>query len=199
MKFWLVAGAISGFLSVALGAFAAHGLQSRVGPAEIAVFETGARYQMYHALALLAVAWVAMQGGGIWTTVAGWAFIIGTILFSGTLYYLGITGSRIETIRRLAQAVCSGSLVFDGARDPDELCRALTAIKGIGDWTAQYVVMRALKHPDAFPGSDLGLLQALGLKGAPGIKTLQRRAEAWRPWRAYAALLLWSSLANSGG
>ena len=94
MKLWLVAGAISGFLSVALGAFAAHGLQSRVGPAEIAVFETGARYQMYHALALLAVAWVAAQGGGTWATVAGWAFVIGTILFSGTLYYLGLTGSR---------------------------------------------------------------------------------------------------------
>lgn len=94
MKIWLVAGAISGFLSVALGAFAAHGLQSRVGPAEIAVFETGARYQMYHALALLAVAWVAMQGSGTFATVAGWAFIIGTILFSGTLYYLGLTGSR---------------------------------------------------------------------------------------------------------
>lgn len=94
MKFWLVAGAISGFLSVALGAFAAHGLQSRVGPAEIAVFETGARYQMYHALALLAVAWIAAQGGGTWATVAGWAFVIGTILFSGTLYYLGLTGSR---------------------------------------------------------------------------------------------------------
>jgi uncharacterized membrane protein YgdD (TMEM256/DUF423 family) len=94
MKLWLVAGAISGFLSVALGAFAAHGLQSRVGPAEIAVFETGARYQMYHALALLAVAWVAAQGAGISATVAGWAFVIGTILFSGTLYYLGLTGSR---------------------------------------------------------------------------------------------------------
>ncbi|MBX3505969.1 MAG: DUF423 domain-containing protein [Parvibaculum sp.] len=94
MKFWLVAGAISGFLSVALGAFAAHGLQARVGPAEIAVFETGARYQMYHALALLAVAWVAAQGGGLSASVAGWAFIIGTILFSGTLYYLGLTGSR---------------------------------------------------------------------------------------------------------
>lgn len=94
MKIWLVAGAISGFLSVALGAFAAHGLQSRVGPAEIVVFETGARYQMYHALALLAVAWVAAQGGGTFATVAGWAFVIGTILFSGTLYYLGFTGSR---------------------------------------------------------------------------------------------------------
>ena len=94
MKIWLVAGSISGFLAVALGAFAAHGLQSRVGPAEIAAFETGARYQMYHALALLAVAWVVTQGGGISATVAGWAFVIGTILFSGSLYYLGLTGSR---------------------------------------------------------------------------------------------------------
>ncbi|MGB6085020.1 DUF423 domain-containing protein, partial [Parvibaculum sp.] len=58
MRIWIVIGAVSGFLSVALGAFAAHGLQARVGPAELAVFETGARYQMYHALALLAVAFV---------------------------------------------------------------------------------------------------------------------------------------------
>ena len=94
MKLWLTIGALSGFLSVALGAFAAHGLQARVGPAELAVFETGARYQMYHALALLAVAWVAAQGGGTFASVAGWAFVAGTILFSGSLYYLGLTGSR---------------------------------------------------------------------------------------------------------
>lgn len=94
MKLWLTIGALSGFLSVALGAFAAHGLQSRVGPAELAVFETGARYQMYHALALLAVAFVAAQGGGAAATLAGWAFVAGTVLFSGSLYYLGITGSR---------------------------------------------------------------------------------------------------------
>lgn len=94
MKLWLTIGALSGFLSVALGAFAAHGLQARVGPAELAVFETGARYQMYHALALLAVAWVAAQGGGSFASVAGWAFVAGTILFSGSLYYLGLTGSR---------------------------------------------------------------------------------------------------------
>ena len=94
MKRWIVIGALSGFLSVALGAFAAHWLQARVGPAELTVFETGARYQMYHALALLAVAWVAAQGGGSLTTIAGWAFVAGTILFSGSLYYLGLTGSR---------------------------------------------------------------------------------------------------------
>lgn len=94
MRIWIVIGAASGFLSVALGAFAAHGLQSRVGPTELVVFETGARYQMYHALALFAVAWVAAQGGGAFATIAGWAFVAGTILFSGSLYYLGLTGSR---------------------------------------------------------------------------------------------------------
>lgn len=94
MRLWLTVGALSGLLSVALGAFAAHGLQARVGPAEIAAFETGARYQMYHALALIAVAWAASQGGGNFAQAAGWAFLAGTILFSGSLYYLGFTGSR---------------------------------------------------------------------------------------------------------
>ena len=112
---------------------------------------------------------------------------------------LGIVTTRADTIRRVAQAACDGSLAFDAAQDPDDLCRELTAIKGIGDWTAQYVAMRVCKHPDAFPALDLGLLQALGLRGVAGSKILRERAEAWRPWRAYAALLLWSSLSNSGG
>jgi AraC family transcriptional regulator of adaptative response / DNA-3-methyladenine glycosylase II len=112
---------------------------------------------------------------------------------------LGIVNSRIETIRRVAQALCDGSLVFDRAQHPDELHRELTAIKGIGDWTAQYVAMRTLKYPDAFPASDLGLMHAIGVSGAAGTKILRARAESWRPWRSYAALLLWSSLSNSGG
>ncbi|WP_339831740.1 DUF423 domain-containing protein [uncultured Parvibaculum sp.] len=94
MRLWLTIGALSGLVSVALGAFAAHGLQARVGAAELAAFETGARYHMFHALALLAVAWVAAQGGGTFAQAAGWAFFVGTILFSGSLYYLGLTGSR---------------------------------------------------------------------------------------------------------
>jgi AraC family transcriptional regulator of adaptative response / DNA-3-methyladenine glycosylase II len=59
--------------------------------------------------------------------------------------------------------------------------------------------MRALKDPDAFPAADLGLLKAVGESGNAGVKKLQSRAEAWRPWRSYAAMLLWSSLSNSGG
>ncbi|ABS64108.1 protein of unknown function DUF423 [Parvibaculum lavamentivorans DS-1] len=98
MRMWLTIGALSGLISVALGAFAAHGLQNRVGPTELAAFETGARYQMYHALALIAVAWASTQAGGgfssLSVSIAGWAFLIGSVLFSGSLYYLGITGSR---------------------------------------------------------------------------------------------------------
>lgn len=120
-------------------------------------------------------------------------------LLRAQLNKLGVVTSRADTIRRVAKAVCDGNLAFDAAQDPEDLCRQLTAIKGIGDWTAQYVAMRVCKHPDAFPASDLGLLQALGLRGAAGSRQLRERAEAWRPWRAYAALLLWSSLSNSGG
>jgi uncharacterized membrane protein YgdD (TMEM256/DUF423 family) len=93
--FWLAVAAISGFVAVAAGAFGAHGLEGKVGAAELAAFETGARYQMYHALALIAVAWLASRGRAPRTvSVAGWAFVIGTLLFSGSLYVLGITGSR---------------------------------------------------------------------------------------------------------
>ncbi|MCF8470421.1 MAG: DUF423 domain-containing protein [Parvibaculum sp.] len=98
MKLWLILGALSGLMAVALGAFGAHGLQARASPAELTAFETGARYQMYHALALIAVAWAATQDGTTFTNltiaIAGWAFVAGTILFCGSLYYPGLTGSR---------------------------------------------------------------------------------------------------------
>jgi AraC family transcriptional regulator of adaptative response / DNA-3-methyladenine glycosylase II len=112
---------------------------------------------------------------------------------------IGLVSSRIDTIRRVAQAVDKGSLTFEQAQSSDEFARSLMAIKGIGDWTAQYVAMRVLKNPDAFPASDLGLLKAVGEHGTAGVKKLRSRAEAWRPWRSYAAMLLWSSLSNSGG
>lgn len=114
---------------------------------------------------------------------------------------LGIVGARIDTIRRIARAVVDGSLSFDPAQDPEKFCEALVELRGIGDWTAQYVAMRALKNPDAFPDSDLGLLRAFDEPGQDRMKPkeLAAIAEAWRPWRAYAALLLWSSTPNSGG
>ncbi len=114
---------------------------------------------------------------------------------------IGLVTARIETIRRIAAAAASGELRFDSAQDPDEFCNAMTAMRGIGDWTAQYVAMRALKNPDAFPSSDLGLLRAFDEEGRPRMKpaALLERAERWRPWRAYAALLLWHATPNSGG
>ena len=114
---------------------------------------------------------------------------------------LGIIKSRADTIRRLSKAVVAGDVSFDAAQDVDAFCASLTALKGIGDWTAQYVAMRALKYPDAFPHSDLGLLRAFDTPAGERMKpaALKARAEAWRPWRAYAALLLWSSDLSSGG
>lgn len=109
---------------------------------------------------------------------------------------VGLTAARAATIRGIAVAADRGDVSFEPGRDPDAFREELTALAGIGDWTAQYVAMRALKDPDAFPASDLGLRKALGGVSAAA---LGRRAERWRPWRAYAALLLWSSLASSGG
>ncbi len=91
---FLLLGALSAGLAVALGAFGAHGLRARLSPADLATFETGARYQMYHALALLAVAWVAAQAPGALPRAAGWLFVAGTVVFSGSLYVLVLTGQR---------------------------------------------------------------------------------------------------------
>jgi AraC family transcriptional regulator of adaptative response / DNA-3-methyladenine glycosylase II len=114
---------------------------------------------------------------------------------------MGITGSRAATLRRLARAVIDGSLSFDTSQDPAEFREALLVIPGIGEWTAQYVAMRALKNPDAFPAADLGLLRAFDVPGRERLRPAQLEAmsQGWRPWRAYAALLLWSSAPGSGG
>jgi uncharacterized membrane protein YgdD (TMEM256/DUF423 family) len=85
-------GAASALLAVAAGAFGAHGLRGRLSPESLAVFETAARYQMYHALGLLAVAWAANQWGGALPNWAGWFFVTGTALFCGSLYALALTG-----------------------------------------------------------------------------------------------------------
>jgi uncharacterized membrane protein YgdD (TMEM256/DUF423 family) len=87
-------GAGSAFIAVGLGAFAAHGLKGRLDPEMLTVFETGARYQMYHALALLAVAWAITRWPGGAAVAAGWLFCAGTVIFSGSLYLLSVTGHR---------------------------------------------------------------------------------------------------------
>jgi AraC family transcriptional regulator of adaptative response / DNA-3-methyladenine glycosylase II len=109
-------------------------------------------------------------------------------LASAKLTSVGLTSARAETIRALASAVRSGKIKFEGVVDSDQFLGRLCEIPGIGAWTAQYVAMRALGEPDAFPSSDLGLLRALSLSSA---REVERRAEPWRPWRAYAAMYLW--------
>ena len=87
-------GSMSGLIAVAAGAFGAHALRARLSPDYLAVFETAARYQMYHALALLAAAWAATRWPGALVHWAGWLFVVGTVLFSGSLYALALTGTR---------------------------------------------------------------------------------------------------------
>jgi AraC family transcriptional regulator of adaptative response / DNA-3-methyladenine glycosylase II len=102
---------------------------------------------------------------------------------------VGLTRARAETVVSLAKAVVGG-LLHDDA-DPESQIAELKKIKGIGDWTASYIAMRALDWPDAFPHGDLGLRKAAGGLTA---KELLAAAERWRPYRAYAAMHLWASL-----
>ena len=91
---WFAVGAMAGAIGVALGAFGAHGLKSRVTEDLLVVFETGVRYQMYHALALLAVGWASTRWPGPWTSASGWLFLVGIVVFSGSLYLMTLTGAR---------------------------------------------------------------------------------------------------------
>ena len=93
-RVFAVLGALSGFIAVGAGAFGAHGLKARLSPDLLAVFETAARYQMFHALALLAAAWAIGRWTGRAAVAAGWCFVGGTLIFSGSLYLLALSGVR---------------------------------------------------------------------------------------------------------
>ena len=109
----------------------------------------------------------------------------------GRIARLGMPGARARTVLALARAVADGGLVLMPNADIEATLEKLRALPGVGEWTAQYIAMRALAWPDAFPHTDLGVMKALG-------ETSPRRAlaagEAWRPWRAYAVMHLWQSL-----
>ena len=123
------------------------------------------------------------------------------ILMRARFNDIGLVSARAETIRRVARALVDGELSFDPSQDPGAFCESLKSLRGIGDWTAQYVSMRALKNPDAFPSSDLGLLRSFDCDEKDRMRPneLAEMSESWRPWRAYAALLLWSASPASGG
>jgi uncharacterized membrane protein YgdD (TMEM256/DUF423 family) len=91
--FWIL-GCLFAFTAVGAGAFGAHALRARLPADLLAVFETAARYQMYHALGLLAAAWASAQWPGSQATLAGWLFTAGILIFSGSLYLLALTGTR---------------------------------------------------------------------------------------------------------
>lgn len=113
-------------------------------------------------------------------------------LAEAELEQIGMPRTRAAAIRRLAAAVAGGELSFEPSGDIGASFERLTRLPGVGDWTAQYIAMRALGEPDAFPSSDLGLLKAAGPNGARLTPAQLRQAShAWRPWRAYAAMHLW--------
>jgi AraC family transcriptional regulator of adaptative response / DNA-3-methyladenine glycosylase II len=110
---------------------------------------------------------------------------------TAALTRLGLTAARAETLRVLAKAVLQRQVDLQPGADAGAVEQQLLELPGIGPWTAQYIAMRGLHWPDAFPAGDLGLLKAAGVKSA---SALERTAERWRPWRSYAAMHLWESL-----
>ena len=109
------------------------------------------------------------------------------VLADADLDGLGLTTARQRTLRALAAAAASGQLALDPGADPGELAGRLAGLPGIGPWTIGYILMRAAGDPDAFPAADLGLRRALARLGAPAGHDV-----SWRPWRAYAAMQLWT-------
>ncbi len=120
-RLFFALGAVSGFIGVGLGAFAAHGLKERLDPPMLSAFEVGVRYQMYHALALLGVAWAVTKWPGTPAVAAGWLFVAGTLIFSGSLYVLALSG-----IRWLGAVTPIGGLAFLAGW----LCLVWAACKG---------------------------------------------------------------------
>jgi AraC family transcriptional regulator of adaptative response / DNA-3-methyladenine glycosylase II len=115
-------------------------------------------------------------------------FPVPEVLAEADVARIGLPKKRAETIRALARAVSEDKIVFGPVMNVEDFQSRLRELPGIGNWTAQYVARRALGDPDAFPAGDLGLLRGASLNHE---RDLARRAEAWRPWRAYAAMYLW--------
>ncbi|MCM2255741.1 MAG: helix-turn-helix domain-containing protein [Vicinamibacteria bacterium] len=125
------------------------------------------------------------------------AFPDAAALAAAPLDGVGLTGARVRTLQGLARAVADGSVRFDD--DPDDVRRALLALPGFGPWTVEYVMLRGVGDPDAFPAGDLALRKRLAGTGHGPVseRALAARAESWRPWRGYAVFHLWRSLATT--
>jgi AraC family transcriptional regulator of adaptative response / DNA-3-methyladenine glycosylase II len=140
----------------------------------------------------LAARLVARAGHEIATGTEGLTHLFPSpvALEAANLDGLGITGARIRALKEMARAVVDGRVDF--TLPATEVAAALALLPGFGDWTAQYVSLRALGEPDAFLSGDLVLRRVAGVDGSPlTARLLEARAEAWRPWRGYAVMHLW--------
>lgn len=158
-------------------------------------FEIGVRAILGQQVSVAGARTVAGRFAAAFGEPAGWGVAFPSAARVGRLEpaeiaRLGVVQVRATAIVALAKAVESGLKLTPGA-DPDATADALTSLRGVGPWTASYVAMRALGYPDAFPAADLGLMRALGAKTPAEALAL---VEPYRPWRAYAAIHLWSSL-----
>jgi AraC family transcriptional regulator, regulatory protein of adaptative response / DNA-3-methyladenine glycosylase II len=108
---------------------------------------------------------------------------------------LGMPKARAVAVTSLAAAISAEPAMFSRGASLDETIAKLRLLPGIGEWTAQYIAMRELREPDAFPAADIGLMRAMTTADGrrPSPQELLSRAERWRPWRAYAALHLWAA------
>ena len=141
----------------------------------------------------LAARVIERWGRGVATPVSGLthAFPAPEVVAEVDIAAIGMPAKRAEAIKIFARAVAEGSIQFESVYDVEAFREKLIALPGIGPWTADYISMRALGEPDAFPAGDLVLIRAAGARNE---KELEAKSEAWRPWRAYAALHLWQGV-----
>ena len=185
----LIAAQLSGDALLKAGLAAHPGIRT---PGAWDPFELTVRAILGQQISVAAATTIAGRVASRWGTPVDHAdglthlFPTAAQLAAAPLEEAGIIATRAATLRAVAKAVCDGRLIFDGV----STAQALRAIPGIGDWTTQYVMMRALNEPDAFLSGDLVLKRMAGGCTSP---ELDRRSAAWRPWRAYAVMLLWQA------
>lgn len=175
-------------------------------PFELAVRAILGQQISVKAASTLAARMVTLHGASLSTKLAQQSglqrlFPTTESLASAELTPLGIVRARAHAIRTLAATAQHQPELFDGTRGLDHFVTEFIRLPGIGRWTAQYVALRALGHPDAFPEGDLGLVRAYASLAGRDItlRELTQIAEHWRPWRGYAAMLLWMSEAAVAG
>jgi AraC family transcriptional regulator of adaptative response / DNA-3-methyladenine glycosylase II len=140
---------------------------------------------------------VAQHGGRLAAPEGGLthAFPRPQALASADLTSLGMPRARAAALSAVAAATAADPHLFDATSDLDQAILRLRAIRGVGEWTAQYIALRQLREPDAFPAADVALMRAMEARDGSGRSSSQllTRAESWRPWRAYAAQHLWAA------